>query len=145
VHAYRAVLSEPAGCSNSALLCQNVLGHLQWKYADRFAYADCTKVERLVVGGDRVLVHVGPHCVTAGHAVLCTNGFVDHLVEDANGSPVQLAADQQVTGRIAYMAAFAEDAPRPPAAISYIRNTTIGGETPYVYVTRRTYDRADET
>jgi glycine/D-amino acid oxidase-like deaminating enzyme len=43
------------------------------------------------------------------------------------------------------MAAFAEDAPRPPAAISYIRNTTIGGETPYVYVTRRTYDRTDDT
>jgi hypothetical protein len=27
--------------------------------------------------------------------------------------------------------------------MSYIRNTTIGGDTPYVYVTRRTYDRSD--
>jgi glycine/D-amino acid oxidase-like deaminating enzyme len=27
--------------------------------------------------------------------------------------------------------------------MSYIRNTEIGGPTPYVYVTRRTYDRAD--
>ena len=43
------------------------------------------------------------------------------------------------------MAAFVEDAPRPPAAMSYIRNTTIGGDTPYVYVTRRTYDRAADT
>jgi glycine/D-amino acid oxidase-like deaminating enzyme len=142
---YRAVLSESAGCSNSALLCQNVLGHLQSKYADRFAYADCTKVGRLVVGRDRVVVHAGTHRVTAGHAVLCTNGFVDHLVEDTHCSPSKLAADQQITGRIAYMAAFAEDVPRPPAAISYIRNTTIGGETPYVYVTRRTYDRPDDT
>jgi hypothetical protein len=39
------------------------------------------------------------------------------------------------------MTAFVEDATRPPAAFSYIRNTTIGGDTPYVYVTRRTYDR----
>jgi glycine/D-amino acid oxidase-like deaminating enzyme len=42
------------------------------------------------------------------------------------------------------MAAFAEDAPRSPAALSYIRNTVIGGDTPYVYVTRRTYDRAED-
>ena len=27
--------------------------------------------------------------------------------------------------------------------MSYIRNETIGGDTPYVYVTRRTYDRPD--
>jgi len=142
---YRAVLSEPAGCSNSSALCRQVLGNLQWKYADRFVYADRTNVERLIVGEDRVVAHAGPHRVTAGHVVLCTNGFVDHVVEDSAGSPIQLAADQQITGRIAYMAAFAEDAPRPPAAISYIRNTTIGGDTPYVYVTRRTYDRADDT
>ena len=32
---------------------------------------------------------------------------------------------------------------RRPAAMSYIRNAEIGGPTPYVYVTRRTYDRAD--
>ena len=29
--------------------------------------------------------------------------------------------------------------------MSYIRNTAIGGENPYVYVTRRTYDRAHHT
>ncbi len=29
--------------------------------------------------------------------------------------------------------------------MSYIRNPTIGGTTPYVYVTRRTYDRPDGT
>ena len=29
--------------------------------------------------------------------------------------------------------------------MSYIRNATIGGDTPYVYVTRRTYDRAEGT
>jgi glycine/D-amino acid oxidase-like deaminating enzyme len=142
---YRAVLSEPAGCSNSALLCQYVLGYLESTYADRFIYADCTDVERLVLDDDRVVVHAGARRVVAGHAALCTNGFVDHAVEDTAGSPVRLAADQLITGRVAYMAAFAEDAPRPPAAISYIRNETIGGETAYVYVTRRTYDRADDT
>lgn len=142
---YRAVLSGRAGCSNSAMLCQQVLSYLQSSYLDRFAYADCTEVERVVVDADRVIVQAGAHRATARHVVLCTNGFVDHAVEDTAGSPIRLAADQQITGRIAYMVAFAEDAPRPPAAFSYIRNEIIGGETPYVYVTRRTYDRAEDT
>ena len=141
VDRYRAVLSAPAGCSSSAALCRHVLGHLQRTYPDRFAYADCTKVERVVVGEDRVVVHGGSHRVASGHVVLCTNGFVDHVVEDETGGRVELAPDQRITGRVAYMIAFAEDAPRTPAAFSYIRNTTIGGETPYVYITRRTYDR----
>jgi glycine/D-amino acid oxidase-like deaminating enzyme len=74
--------------------------------------------------------------------VLCTNGFVDHVVEDTAGAPVMLAADQQITGRVAYMTAFVDE-PRTAAAMSYIRNVAIGGPVPYVYVTRRTYDWAD--
>ena len=90
------------------------------------------------------MLQAGGHDVTTGHAVLCTNGFVDHSVLDAAGSPIRLAADQEITGRVAYMTAFVEDEPRPPAAMSYIRNTAIGDEKAYVYVTRRTYDRADD-
>ena len=75
--------------------------------------------------------------------MLCTNGFVDHVVEDAAGDPIGLAEDQRIVGRVGYMAAFAEEEPRSPAAMSYIRNVTIGGDTPYVYVTRRTYDRPE--
>jgi glycine/D-amino acid oxidase-like deaminating enzyme len=77
--------------------------------------------------------------------VLCTNGFVDHVVEDPAASPIRIAADQQITGRVAHMSGLIEDTLRSPAALSYIRNTTIGGETPYVYITRRTYDRAADT
>jgi glycine/D-amino acid oxidase-like deaminating enzyme len=142
---YRAVLAEPAGCSNSSVLCQQVLAHLQATYPDRFAYADHTKVERLVVSDESIVATAGAHRVTAEHVVLCTNGFVDHVVEDEEGSPLRLADDQRITGRVAYMAGFAEEAPRPPAAVSYIRNETIGGETPYVYVTRRTYDRGGDS
>jgi len=87
----------------------------------------------------------GGHEVAADHVVLCTNGFVDHTVQDAAGSPILLAEDQQIVGRVAYMAAFVEEEPRTPAARSYIRNSIIGGPVPYVYVTRRTYDRPQDT
>lgn len=141
---YRAVLSARAGCANSGALAQQVLAYLRHRYPDRFTYADRTNVDRIVVDDDRAAVHAGRRQVTTGHVVLCTNGFVDHVVQDETGSPIDLAADQRIVGRVAYMTAFVEDAPRSPAAMSYIRNPVIGGPTPYVYVTRRTYDQADE-
>ena len=142
---YRAVLSAPEGSANSGLLCQQVLGYLERTYPDRFVYADCTNVERVAVGEGHAVVRAGGHRVTAGHVVLCTNGFVDHVVEDGAGSPVQLAPDQEISGRVGYLTAIVEDALRLPAAISYIRNTVIGGDTPYAYVTRRTYDDGNRT
>jgi glycine/D-amino acid oxidase-like deaminating enzyme len=141
---YRAVIMARAGAANSGLLAQQVLAYLQQRYPGRFAYADCTNVDRVVVGDDRAVVHAGGREVRAGHVVLCTNGFVDHTVQDAAGSAIALAEDQRIVGRVAYMAAFVEDEPRSPAAMSYIRNRVIGGPVPYVYVTRRTYDRPQD-
>jgi glycine/D-amino acid oxidase-like deaminating enzyme len=147
---YAAVLSDRKGCANSGALVEQVLAYLDARYPDRFRYVDHTFVDRIVVG-DRagperaVTVHARGRSVAASHVVLCTNGFVDHTVVDAAGTPIELHPDQRVTGTIGYMAAFVEDRPRAPAAMSYIRNATIGGDTPYVYVTRRTYDRPEGT
>jgi glycine/D-amino acid oxidase-like deaminating enzyme len=142
---YVAVLSDRKGCANSGLLSQQTLRYLQQRYADRFRYIDRTNVERILLSDQAVIACAGEHKVTAAHVALCTNGFVDHLVHDTAGRAVGLAEDQQITGRVAYMVAFFEKEPRLPAAMSYIRNTTIGGENPYVYVTRRTYDRTDDS
>ena len=141
---YRAVLSDRKGCANSGALVQQVLAYLEQRYPDRFRYIDHTSVERVIVNDDRVAILARGHVLSASHAVLCTNGFVDHVVEDASGERIGLHPDQQVTGVVGYMAAFVEGLPRIPAAMSYIRNATIGGDTPYVYVTRRTYDRAQD-
>jgi len=142
---YRAVLSDRKGCANGGALVQQVLAYLEQRYPDRLRYVDNTFVDRVVVGDDSVVVRARDRAVTATHVVLCTNGFVDHVVEDGAGERISLHSDQQVTPTIGYMAAFVEEQPRTPAAMSYIRNTEVGGDTPYVYVTRRTYDRADDT
>jgi glycine/D-amino acid oxidase-like deaminating enzyme len=141
---YRAVLSDRKGCANSGVLVQQVLGYLERHYPERFRFVDHTGVDRVVVTEDRAVVHARGHSVASSQVVLCTNGFVDHVVADQAGEPIRLASDQLVTGRVAYMTAFV-DRPRTPAAMSYIRNATIGADTAYVYVTRRTYDRADDT
>lgn len=138
---YRAVLSDRKGCANSGALVQQVLAYLEQTYPDRFAYADHTLVDRIVVGDDQVVVHALGHSVTTSYAVVCTNGFDDHVIEDVTGAPVELDPAQRVVGTIGYMAAFVEERRREPAAMSYIRNAEIGADDPYVYVTRRAYDR----
>ena len=140
---YRAVLSDRKGCANGAALAQQVVAYLEQRYPDRFRLADQTRIERVVIGQGRAYLHASGHVVTAAQVVMCTNGYVDHAVQDASGRPLSLAAAQQVGGTVGYMAAFVEERPRPPAAMSYIRNLAIGGSTPYVYVTRRTYDQPD--
>lgn len=142
---YRAVLSDQKGCSNSGALVQQVLAFLARQYPDRFRYVDHTFVERVEVGDGSTVLTNGGHAVAAEHVVMCTNGFTDHHIQDAGGQPVLLHPDQRVTGKIGYMAAFVEDVARLPAAMSYIRNATIGGDVPYVYVTRRTYDRPSDS
>jgi glycine/D-amino acid oxidase-like deaminating enzyme len=139
---YCAVLSDLKGCANSGLLSHQVLDHLKRRHAGRFRFVDHTNVEAIMVGEDGAVLDASGRKVSARYVVLCTNGFVDHDVLDEAGSPIRLAPDQEITGRVAYMTAFVEKEARPPAAMSYIRNTAIGGEKAYVYVTRRTYDRS---
>jgi glycine/D-amino acid oxidase-like deaminating enzyme len=142
---YRAVLSDLKGCANSGALVQQVLAFLEQRYPDRFQYFDHSKVDRVVVGADNVEIQALGHTVTASEIVMCTNGFSDHVIVDSSGADVELAPDQRVSGVVGYMSAFIEAERRTPAAMSYIRNVEIGGDTPYVYVTRRTYDRPDGT
>jgi glycine/D-amino acid oxidase-like deaminating enzyme len=102
-------------------------------------------VDRIVLGEKRATINAGGHRVTAGNVVLCTNGFADHVVVNESGDAAAGTTDPHVISTIGYMAAFVEDEMRTPAATSYIVNATIGGSSPYVYVTRRTFDRGDDS
>jgi glycine/D-amino acid oxidase-like deaminating enzyme len=73
--------------------------------------------------------------------VLCTNGFVDHDIENHFGDPIGGGNESQVIGDVGYMVGFIESQHRTPGALSFIRNETIGGDTPYAYVTHRTHDQ----
>ncbi len=137
---YWAVLSHTKGCGNSALLCKEVLAHLVAANPGRFAYADHSPVDRIVLDEGRARIEVGDRHVTAARVVLCTNGFVDHVIENRAGPQIQARLHQRISGTIGYMAGFVEPTLRPPAAISYIRNQTIGTDGPYFYMTRRRHD-----
>jgi glycine/D-amino acid oxidase-like deaminating enzyme len=140
---FRAVLSHVKGVANGALVCEQVLAHLERRHGDRFEYADHSPVQRIVLEADGAELHVGPHRVRARHVVLCTNGFVDHEVENRAGLPIE-PWKGRVTQTVGYMVGKLDDEPTPCRAISYIRNVAIGDDlVPYVYVTARPYDHPD--
>jgi glycine/D-amino acid oxidase-like deaminating enzyme len=136
---YYAVLSAPKACVNSALVVEHTIAHLATAHPNRFRFVDHTMVDRITLGDTGAELEAGGHRVECGHVVLCTNGYLDHTVLDAQGSPIELPVIQTV----GYMGAYFEQHLVGPCAISYIKNDRIGGELPYGYVTRRTYDRPE--
>ena len=137
---YCAVLGDRKGCANGALLSQQVVAHLRDAYPERFALVDHTPVDRIVLGDGVASVHACGRRVTASRVVMCTNGFVDHVIEHASGGEVGSQLHHRVGGDVGYMVAALEDEGAPPRAVSCIRNETVGGDAPYVYLTTRPYD-----
>lgn len=134
---YRAVLSHWKGCANSARLCQDVVDHLLAAYADRFAYVDRTPVTRVVLGAKAAEIEAGGHRVEAARVVLCTNGFLDHVVENQAGDTIRATLQHRVAGNVGYMAGIVGEAPHTPTAISYLASPRIGHGQAYYYLTRR--------
>ena len=77
----------------------------------------------------------------AERVVLCTNGFLDHVLENLAGESLDHTVHHQLIGTKGYMTGVAEPGLRDPNAYSFIRNEHIGDdEMPYLYVTRRPWD-----
>jgi glycine/D-amino acid oxidase-like deaminating enzyme len=139
---YRAVLSHLKGCGNGALLCQQVVDHLLAAHPDRFRYVDHTPVERVSLGAHSALLMALGRRISASRVVLCTNGFVDHAIENRVGGDIHTPLRHRVHGDVGYMAALVEPVARPPAAISYLISPRIGHGQAYFYVTRRPFEAA---
>jgi effector-binding domain-containing protein/glycine/D-amino acid oxidase-like deaminating enzyme len=142
---YCAVMSDRKGCANSALLVEQVLAYLQAAFADRFTFADHTGVERVILDSDVATVIASGHTLRADHVVMCTNGFIDHLIENRVGDDITASLHHRVTGDVGYMVGFVEDQVVEPTAFSYIRNEVISGPMPYVYVTSRPHETAERS
>ena len=141
---YTAVLSEPKGCANAALLCEELVLHLLRAYPGRFQLAEGTRVTKIVLGEGWASVESGTHRVRASRVVLCSNGFVDLAIENRTGPGLRQDIASRVRATVGFMAGFFE-APRPAAAISYLASDRIGYGQAYFYVTRRPLEHAGRT
>jgi glycine/D-amino acid oxidase-like deaminating enzyme len=137
---YCAATSDRKGCANGALVVQQVLDHLLQRYPERLTFAEETAVDRVRLGQDAAVVFARGHRVETSRVVMCTNGFVDHVIENSAGDAIDPRMQHRVAGDVGYMVGFIEPAVTLPAATSFIRNELIGGDIPYVYVTTRAYE-----
>lgn len=138
---YCAVVASPKGCMNSARFTEEIIGYLHATYPKRFVLHEETVVEEVTLLQNSVRIRSGEHVVETGRVVLATNGFEQFHIVNLAGEDIDSSFHHLVTGRIGYMAAYIEDAPEPPTAISYLPKREVSSGDPtgeaYFYLTRR--------
>lgn len=137
---YVAVVSSQKGCINSALFCQEVITFLRKKYEGRFVLYEHTPVNKIVLKQDHALIDADTHVITTGRAILCTNGFESLHIINETGLDIDAKYHHLVSGKVGYMSGYLEKMNKFPIAISYYNDPSAGGESPYVYLTRRPYE-----
>ncbi len=141
---YIAAWSSRKGCMNSAVFCEEVIGYLLNKYADRFVLAEETPVHKLVLQKDKAILKTEKYEVTAEKAVLCTNGFESIHIENEVGLDIDGRYHEQVYGVIGYMAGYLDTLDKNPTAIAYFSENNKQEQDPYFYLTRRPYEDEDQ-
>ncbi len=135
-----AVISFQKGVINSALLCQEIILHLQKKYPNRFALYEHTPVHKVLLYKEHAVLDADTYVVDAARVVLCTNGFENiHIINEA-GLEIDARYHHLIRGKVGYMSGYLENLNKPPIAISYYTEPDASIENDYFYLTRRPYE-----
>lgn len=145
---YIASFSYQKGCTNSALLCEELLAYLTSAFKDRFSFFEQSPVKTLILRDKGGVVKVGDFTILCERIVLCTNGFTHFTIQNLCGSEVDTSFHHSIHGRIGYMAGYVEPLDNPPAAISYfLKENDISGDPTgdaYFYLTRRPHEHEEK-
>jgi len=141
--AYTAVVSYQKGCTNSALLAEELAGYMLAMYKDRFVLYEGSPVSNVVLGEHEGVLHSLKHTVTAQRVILCTNGFENFTITNEHGRDINGGFHHAVQGTVGYMAGYVEPLNRDPVAISYFPKSIAYDDEPYYYLTRRPHDVGD--
>ena len=132
------------GCTNSALLSEEIVAYLLATYPDRFTLREGSPVKEVRLTASDATLVVGEHTVVVSRVVLATNGFENFHIIHESGPQIDTAFHHAVTGRIGYMAAYLEPLSNPPTAISYFPKGALMTGDPtgesYFYLTRRPHE-----
>lgn len=141
--AYTAIISYQKGCTNSALLSEEVAGYMLSTYGDRFSLYEGSPVATVALQERSALLHVREYTVTASQVMLCTNGFENFTITNTDGKDIDTKFHHAVHGTIGYMAGYMEPLNRDPIAISYFPEHEGEKRSIYYYLTRRPHNVAD--
>ena len=147
---YIAALSYQKGCTNSALICEEIVEYLLATYPDRFQLHEGTEIKVVRLQKEAATLQTANfHTVTAERVVLCTNGFEYFTLVNEAGADIDTSFHHLMSGRIGYMAGYLEPMDMPPTAISYFQSPDPTSEDPtgesYYYLTRRPHSEEGST
>ncbi len=155
---YVAATSLKKGCTNSALLTEELAGYLLSQYKGRFTLLEHSSVAMVTLGQGDINLSVvtnrkdgnpeDTYTVHCEKVILCTNGFERIQIKNNAGDDIDAKFHHMVNGDIGYMAAYTEELKNPPTALGYYDqgeemqgvNVNAYTDTPYVYKTRRPYE-----
>jgi len=140
-----AAATSPKGCMNSALFCEELAGSLLAQYPGRFTIAEHLPVHDVAIEGDGVVLKTDGPSIRVSSVVLCTNGFENIHISNAEGPDIDRSFHRMVRSLIGYMGGYVGPAGEPVAAISYFRNNKEEldpNNNRYTYLTRRPYEYA---
>ncbi len=142
--AYMAVVSYQKGCTNSALLSEELAGYMLTKHRNRFKLYEDSPVSTVILQRNGVLLRAREYAVRAKTVVLCTNGFENFTITNEHGRDIDTQFHHGLHGTIGYMAGYVEPMNRDPIAISYFSDSTQDEKNPYYYLTRRPHDVGEQ-
>ena len=126
---------------NSALFCEELVSWMIDRYPGRFRVYEDTLVQRIIVSkssihgqGNGASLEAGKNAINAKHAVLCTNGYNDLVIDGLDDGSIDVAMKRMVGFMVGYMDRKLKD----PAASVYFSSKRSGQEG-YFYLTRRNY------
>ncbi len=126
------------GCTNSALLCEELVAWMIRTHGDRFRVVEHLPVQTLILRSSDAEMKTNRNTITARSVVLCTNGFENFTIENRAGEEIDTAFHSDVQGVIGYMAGYIDEPDQIPAALCYYTKHQDSG--PYYYLTRRPFD-----
>lgn len=137
--AFEAVGFRRMACGNSALLSEEIVQSLAQRFGPRFSLFEDTHVTEVTCSHQGAHVRAGSVGIDAKWVVLCTNGFEHFHIKDAEGATLDPKFHALVTGEVAYMEGFLDDAPASVQGFVYL-HTDKPSEDPYIYASRRPFE-----
>lgn len=143
---YIAVGQEKAGCMNSALFTEELVGFLLREYSDRFVVSEKTPVEEIILEAKHAVIKIPQGECIVENVVLCTNGFENITLTNKEGSDIDIKFHHRVRGYVGYMAGYTDELGKPPTALTYIddQESKMDAKDAYFYLTRRPFESRED-
>lgn len=136
---FQAVGFRRMACGNSALLSEEIVQALTHRFAPRFSLFEETHVTEVRCSHTSVHVRAGALGLDGKWVVLCTNGFEQFHITDADGASLDPKFHTLVTGEVAYMRGYLQDEASPAGGFLFV-DSAHPSEDPYLYVSRRPFE-----